>query len=271
MERTLLEWPTMPTNLPPLPAADGVFELRRAPGCWLLRDPAAPLVAFTSRLGGVSEGPYASLNLGLATGDDPARVAANRERVARGLGLREVATVGQVHGAGVRVVRAGGPAGEGDVLATTRADLALAIATADCLGVVLWDDFCTALAVAHAGWRGVLAGALEAALGWLARERPGRGLRAALGPALRVCCFEVGPEVAARFPADCVRRPDSGRPHLDLALAVRARLAAAGIPEPAIADSGTCTCCAPALLYSHRRDRGVTGRHWAVARLRPAG
>jgi hypothetical protein len=259
----------MATNLPPLPAAGGAFEQRRASGCWLLCDSAAPLVAFSSRLGGVSEGPYASLNLGLSTGDDAARVAANRARLARGLGLGEVATVRQVHGAGLRVVCDGGPAGDGDVLATTRPNLALAVSTADCLGVALWDDERTALAVVHAGWRGVLAGALEAALAWLSRERPGSGLRAALGPALRVCCFEVGPEVAERFPAACIRS-GPGRPHLDLAGAARRRLAAAGVPDAAIADPGLCTFCTPALLYSHRRDRGVTGRHWAVARLRPA-
>jgi len=259
----------MATNPPPMPAAGDAFESRRSPGCWLLRGAAAPLVAFTTRLGGVSEGPYASLNLGLSTADDPGRVAVNRARLAGHLGLDEIATVRQVHGAGLHVVRAGGPAGAGDVLATTRPDLALAVATADCLGVAVWDAERTALAVAHAGWRGVLAGALEAALGWLARERPGRPLRAAIGPALRVCCFEVGPEVAERFPP-LYLRPGARRPHLDLAGVARGRLRAAGVADAAIAEAGVCTCCTPELFYSHRRDGGVTGRHWTVARLLPA-
>jgi hypothetical protein len=115
----------------------------------------------------------------------------------------------------------------------------------------------------------MLAGALEAALAWLARERPGAVLRAALGPALRVCCFEVGPEVAARFPSACLR-PGPRRAHLDLAGAARGRLRDAGIPDTAIAEAGACTFCSPELFYSHRRDGGVTGRHWTVARLRPA-
>jgi polyphenol oxidase len=253
-----------------MPAAGGAFVERHAPGCWLFCGSDAPLVAFSSRLGGVSDGPYASLNLGLSTGDDAARVAENRARLARGLGLGEIASLRQVHGAELQVVRAGGPAGAGDVLATTLPDLALAVSTADCLGVALWDDARTALALAHAGWRGVLAGALEAALAWLARERPGCPLRAALGPALRACCFEVGPEVAERFPAACVV-PGPRRPHLDLARAARDRLVAGGLAETAIADLGLCTSCTPERCYSHRRDRGITGRHWAIARLSPAG
>lgn len=259
----------MSTDPPPPPAAAAVFRQRHAPGHLYLADRHSPLIAFTTRLGGVSDAPYESLNLGLSTGDTPERVAENRRRLCRALGLDEIAFVRQVHGAALRVACAGGGAGEGDVLATTRSDLALAVSTADCLGVVIWDEARTALAVAHAGWRGTLAGAAETALDWLARTRPGAGLRVALGPALRACCFAVGPEVAVRFPAECVERRGE-RLYLDLARAVSGRLFARGVDPSSVADTGLCTSCTPGLFYSHRRDAGRTGRHWAVARLQGA-
>ncbi len=260
----------MVTNPPSKSATEsGPFREQREPGYWLLTAAAAPLVAFSTRPGGASGGPYASLNLGLSTADRPENVLENRRRLTRALGVEHVALLHQVHGAAVRSVSRAGLAGEGDVLATTTPDLALAVGTADCLGVVLWDEPRTALAVAHAGWRGLLAGAVEAALDWLARERPGARLRAALGPALGACCFEVGPEVAERFPPEHVR-PGGVRPHLDLARAVKDRLATRGLAREAVLDLGLCTSCDPDRFYSHRRDAGVTGRHWALARLAPA-
>ena len=252
----------MTTN-PPL-----TFATHAAPGFRWLDATAAPLVAFTTRSGGVSRAPYESLNLGLSSGDRAEDVHENRRRVLDALGIDDVATVSQVHGAECHVVTAPGSAGPGDVLVTTRPDLALAIATADCLGVTLWTEDRQALAAVHAGWRGIVAGALEAAVDRLLALRPGATLHAALGPGIRACCFEVGPDVAEHFPTDCVIATP-GRPRVDLARAAGHRLAHAGVAAPRLHDLGECTSCDPATYYSHRRDRGTTGRHWALARLAP--
>lgn len=259
----------MVTN-PPQSRVDATgFAERRQPGSWIVSDPRAPLVAFSSRLGGVSDGPYASLNLGLSTGDRAESVAENRRRLLADLGVTELATVRQVHGAERQVVERGGPAGVGDVLVTTRSDLALAVSTADCLPVALWDEARTVVAVVHAGWRGTLAGALESALQSMAQAAPGARLSAALGPSIRACCFEVGPEVAERFPASCLHSTNA-RPRVDLARAAVERLAAGGVHRSDVLDLGLCTFCTPGLFYSHRRDHGVTGRHWALVRIEPA-
>lgn len=252
----------MTTN-PPL-----IFATHAGPGFRWLDAAGAPLVAFTTRKGGVSQPPYDSLNLGLSSGDRPEDVHENRRRVLATLGIEDVATVSQVHGAACQVVDAPGHAGPGDVLVTTRPDLALAVTTADCLGVVLWTEDREALAAVHAGWRGLVAGVLEAAAERLEALRPGVALHAAIGPGIRACCFEVGPEVAERFPADCVIATPP-RPHVDLARAAARRLASAGVTAAHLHDLGECTSCDPATYYSHRRDRGTTGRHWALARLAP--
>lgn len=243
------------------------FSAHAEPGFRWLTLPAAPLVAFTTREGGVSAGPYRSLNLGLSSADLRESVEENRRRVRSALGLGAVANVSQVHGATCYPVTAGGTAGEGDALFTTRAELALVVATADCLGIVLWDEERRALAVAHAGWRGIVAGVLEAAADRILGEHPDAVLHAAIGPGIRSCCFEVGPEVTARFPADCVVPGDP--PRVDLARAAGQRLLAKGVAPHRLRDLGECTACEEATYFSHRRDRGTTGRHWTIARLAP--
>jgi YfiH family protein len=225
-------------------------------------------VAFTTRDGGVSSGDYSSLNLGFSTDDDHAAVEENRRLVCQRLGIDAVATIRQVHGARALTPPGPGVAGFGDVLVTRRPDLTLAVSTADCLGVVLWDDRRQALAVIHAGWRGVLLGAVQTGLQWMRSELPQAKIRAAIGPGIRHCCFEVGEEVATLFPSRHVR-PASPRRHLDLAGVVHDRLTAAGLESESIFDLGACTACFPEQFFSHRRDRGRTGRHWALARLEP--
>jgi YfiH family protein len=244
-----------------------VFTTSLEPGFRLLDRPGAPLVAFTTRHGGVSAGPFHSLNLGFSSGDRPEAVEENRRRLQEALGLGDVASLSQVHGDDCLAVDTGGLAGTGDALFTTRQDLALAVGTADCLGVVLWDQERRALAVAHAGWRGILGGVLESAAARILAAFPDAVLHAAVGPGIRACCFEVGPEVAARFPADCLR--EGARPHIDLARAARQRLLAIGVAPDRLLDLGECTSCEEATYFSHRRDRGTTGRHWTVARLAP--
>jgi len=224
---------------------------------------------FTTRRGGVSEGPYASLNLGRtaalwaghASGDDDedAAVVENRERVSRvaGVDRAAVAMAEQVHGA--RVARAGEPQGEpADGQVVIGAGAVALVLTADCLPVALAGD--GAAAMLHCGWRGLAQGIV--AEGVRVLGAPGR-LTAAIGPGIGPCCFEVGDEVRDAFShhGSDVRR---GR-HLDLKLIARSELEAVGVAE--IADVGLCTACEGARghFFSHRRDGPLTGRQAGLA------
>jgi polyphenol oxidase len=250
---------------------------------WTLDEPAAlPLwrpappssapgatLAFTTRRGGVSAPPWDTLNLGRSTADPPEAVTENRRRVLVALGVppARLATAGQVHG--VAVARVGGPGHhEGcDALVTTVPGLALAVSSADCLPLLYVAP--RAVAAAHSGWRGTAAGMPGAALAALC-ELAGVGpavVDVHLGPCIRSCCYEVGEEVARRFPAAAVVRADAV-PRLDLALAARLALEELGVPAGAIHDTGACTSCRRDLYFSHRRDGGRTGRQWGVAVLR---
>jgi len=227
-----------------------------------------PRMAFSTRRGGISEGPYRSLNLGRSTDDRPEAVAENRRRwlLAVGLDPERFANAGQVHGRAVAHAGTPGLQPDCDVLVTTTPGLALAVAAADCLPLLYATP--GAVAAAHAGWRGTADGAPEAALSAVcaaAGTGPER-VDIHLGPGIRGCCYRVGPEVASRFPASAVRRePDAL--WLDLPTAVRLSLTAAGVRPEAIHDTGACTACDPDWYFSHRRDRGVTGRHWGVIAL----
>jgi YfiH family protein len=219
---------------------------------------------FTTRRGGVSEGPYASLNLGLLTDDDPDAVHENRGRVAAATGCpRERILYGrQVHGASVRrATEPPGPdrpLGEEDGQATALPGHPALVFTADCLPVLLASE--RAVAAVHAGWKGLAAGVIGEGVAAL-RELGGDGpVHALVGPGARACCYEVGEEVQAAFAGYGAR---VGERNLDLAAVARAKLAEAG--AEAIHDAGLCTMCAPELFFSHRRDGGVTGRQAGVA------
>jgi len=234
--------------------------------------PPGCVIAATTRAGGASEPPYASLNLGLSTDDRPAAVAENRRRVLAALGFApdRLATAGQVHGTRVTHVAAPGLHRDTDGLATTEPGLALAVSGADCLPLL----YCAggAVAAAHAGWRGVVAGMPRAALD-TTLALAGAGADAArvwIGPGIGPCCFRVGDDVAAQFPTAAVERRADGA-HVDLAAAVRLELEAAGVPAAAITGPPACTSCAADRCFSHRRDRGITGRQWGLAgRFGPA-
>jgi purine-nucleoside/S-methyl-5'-thioadenosine phosphorylase / adenosine deaminase len=203
---------------------------------------------FTTRLGGVSEGPYASLNLGPWTDDDPAHVAANRERVRALAGVERLAQGHQVHGA--RVVVDADEVQDVDGQVSTRHGVAAIVLVADCLPVALAAP--GTVAMVHAGWRGLAAGVLEAGVAALG-DGP---VAAAIGPGIGPCCYEVGDDVRAALGT-------SGRT-LDLKAIARARLAAAGVAE--VHDCGICVSC-DGRFFSHRRDRGVTGRQAGLAWL----
>jgi YfiH family protein len=222
-------------------------------------------VLFSTRRGGVSEGAFASLNLGRLTADADANVDENRARLAAAVGLPRARFLygRQVHGARVRRATeppgAGRPAAAEDGQATALEGAAALVFVADCLPVLLAAD--GAVAALHGGWRGLAAGIVAEGAAAL-RELGGDGpLAAAIGPGARGCCYETGPEVREAFagiPGACVAERN-----VDLGAVARHQLAAAGVEQ--IHDTGLCTICAGAdLFFSHRRDAGVTGRQAGV-------
>ena len=224
--------------------------------------PAPPGVraATTTRLGGCSEPPYDSLNLGDHVGDDAQAVAANRARLRAALRLPgEPLWLRQVHGDWVCEAAAG--ACEGDARIVRGAGQVAVVLTADCLPVLFTSRDGAELAAAHAGWRGLAAGVLERTVAAFTAE-PG-ALMAWLGPAIGPRAFEVGDEVRDAFLAHEARAAEAFRPvregHwlCDLYRLARQRLETAGVD--AIYGGGLCTYSDPARFYSHRRD-GRTGR-----------
>ena len=217
----------------------------RAAGQHLAIDLPGGTALFTTRRGGVSEGPYASLNLGLWTDDDAGRVRENRERVRVEVGAERLAQGRQVHG--TRVVVDAQDIEEADGQVISDPGVAAMVLVADCLPVALAGP--ERVGVVHAGWRGLAGGVLEegvAACGPVA---------AAIGPGIGPCCYEVGDDVRAVF--------GTSEPRLDLKAIARSRLEAAGVGE--VHDCGLCTSCEAERFFSHRRDRGVTGRQAGLA------
>ncbi|MDB5986981.1 MAG: hypothetical protein JWR16_2034 [Nevskia sp.] len=226
----------------------------------------------TTRLGGVSVGPYAALNLGRGGGDDAAAVGENRRRALAALQApAEPHWISQVHG--TRVVQA--PFGEmtpaADASFTTQPSVVCAVQAADCLPVLFCDDAGTVVAAAHAGWRGLAAGVLEATIAALPAAP--QNLLAWLGPAIGPEAFEVGEEVRAAFvqidaaAADCFRpAPHGGKQFADLFGLARQRLARAGVTR--VYGGGLSTHADRARFYSFRRD-GITGRMAAMIWLQP--
>jgi hypothetical protein len=229
------------------------------------RVPGAVLL-FSTRRGGVSRAPYESLNLGRSTDDEPAAVRENRARFLRQASTttEALATAGQVHGARVVEVFHPGHHSDCDALVTRVPGVAIAVTTADCMSLLY--DAPGAVAVAHSGWRGTAEAMPVAALDAVCRLAgcAPDAVSVAIGPAIRGCCYEVGEDVAARFPAAAVR-PTPGRPRLDLPTAAKLALDAAGVRPRRVHDTGACTCCTPDWYFSHRRDNGRTGRHWGLA------
>lgn len=232
--------------------------------------------AFTTRDGGVSEGPFARLNLGGAVGDDPAHVAENHRRLALAVGYdpNRLFQVSQVHGGDVHAVTASDdPAAlparvQADALVARRPGDAVAIRVADCVPVLLADRRTGHVAAAHAGWRGVAAGVVAAAVNDL-RPREPDDLVAAAGPCIGPCCFEVGDEVAAQLVAATtasVRVATDGRPHVDLHAAVRWQLERLGVLTVDVV--GGCTRCDPERYFSFRRDGARSGRMVGVVAAR---
>jgi YfiH family protein len=231
--------------------------------------PGAYSVTFTTRVGGVSEGDFESLNLGILTDDDPDRVVENRRRLCDEVGADpHTATMAwQVHGGAVTEAR---PRGilertvfdKCDGLWSDRPGQAMALVTADCYPVALArSDGTPGLCVLHVGWRGLLDGIASSGVSALG----GESLVAMVGPGIGPCCYEVGEEVSgpfrSRFGEEVVVE---GK--LNLAEAAERALREAGVAS--VERTGHCTACEPELFFSHRRDRGRTGRQGVVAYIR---
>jgi YfiH family protein len=223
------------------------------------------VVGFTTRTGGVSEAPYDSLNLTVGTGDDHRRVEENRRLACEAVGVsgESLAFNRQVHSPLVHRARAGARGEPGDGLWTDEPGVSMLAMSADCLPIaVARTDGRPALALLHAGWRGLSGGVVAAGVAALCADssRTAR-LAAVVGPAIGPCCYEVGPEVSALFDPDLTR----GR-KLDLWAAAERALHSAGVERVERVD--LCTRCHPELFFSHRRDgraRGVQGVLGAVA------
>ena len=221
-------------------------------------------VAFSTREGGVSEGPYASLNHGRATADEPERVNENRRRLCAEVGAEPdaLAMNYQHHSADVLRARAGSRDEHGDGIWTDERGLPVLALAADCLPIALAraNGSQPALALLHAGWRGLLEGIVPAGVSALG----GGTVAAAIGPAIGPCCYEVGEDVAGRFRrAFGVGLYRDGR--LDLWTAAERALRAAGCARVDRVD--LCTACSPERFFSHRRDEGITGRQGVIGRI----
>ena len=233
---------------------------------WLEATLPGARAAFSTRLGGVSEDPYASLNLAILTGDDHDRVGENRRRLADVLGIDpgRVAIARQVHGAEI------GPAGapqepspfaepgtvdppERDGHVISERDQAALVFVADCLPIALAGP--EGVAMLHCGWRGLAGGILERGA-----EAVG-ATAAAVGPGIGPCCYEVGEDVLARF-LPLGSEVADGR-MLDLPAVARCLLERVGVADVQVA--ATCTSCEAELYFSHRRDGPTTGRQGGIA------
>lgn len=233
---------------------------------------------FNLRSGGTStDAGYASANLGRSVGDDPDAVETNHQLFARAVGYAPgtLYDVDQVHGRSVRLVGVGDdPADvrrdQADAVVATTPGVAIGVKVADCVPLLLFDRGTRRAAAIHAGWRGVVAGVVEAGVGALLAlpEVRGDGLCAAIFPHIGRCCFEVGEDVAAALLAvspdpDVVDRARL-KPHVDLAALITAKLARLGVERERIDAVQGCTRCEPERFFSYRRDGRRSGRHVAA-------
>jgi purine-nucleoside/S-methyl-5'-thioadenosine phosphorylase / adenosine deaminase len=236
---------------------------------------------FSVRTGGVSLGPYESLNLSVATGDTREAVEENTRRLAEAAGVAGFATVHQVHGDRVMAATPEGalrevfaatvPQEDGaDAVLALDPGVAAGVRVADCVPILLYAEDQGAAAAVHSGWKGSrlsVAARSVRALQHAAGADP-RQVLAAIGPCIGRCCYQVSRELAGMFRGlfgpEVADDPEQNQhPHLDLRACVEAALKAAGVPAERIEQVGGCTSCHISACFSHRRDKGRTGRHLA--------
>jgi polyphenol oxidase len=242
-----------------LPAVSAPFEWADVDGVVRLEAPLGNARAvFSTRLGGVSEGPYESLNLGVLTDDEEDRVRHNRGLLAQALGRERgsVAMGHQVHGAELQVrdrVTPEDGLAKVDAQLTTSPDVTPLVLVADCAPLILAAP--GAVAAVHCGWRGAAAGIVTRAVEQL-RELGGGPVTAAIGPGIGPCCYEVGPDVLGHFTVP--------GPMLDIPSLIATELSELDVD---VHTAGICVSCNAELFFSHRRDGGVTGRQAGLAWL----
>ncbi len=232
-----------------------------------------PLIqALSTRPGGFSRGSYASLNMGLRTGDDPARVEKNRALFFGYLGLNPADTVfpSQVHGNHVQRVRQPGLVPRCDALITDAPGLNLTVQAADCFPLFLYDPAHHACGVIHSGWRGTaqnIAGETIAAMKRAFGSQPGQML-AAIGAGIQQHNYQVDEKTAAHFKPAFLQGDGPGHYKLDVQGAIYAQLIAAGIMPQNIERDTSCTFDNATLYYSYRRDGAGSGRMMGVMCLK---
>lgn len=233
--------------------------------------PFAGLVhGFSTRKGGVSVGPFASLNLGIAEGDMLKRVLLNRRRFCNALNFApsDLVQAEQVHSNKTLVVTTSGINNGVDAMITNRHGIFLSVKVADCAPILCYDPQRQVIAALHAGWRGTVSGIIGNTIETMQQKfgsQP-KDILAAVGPALHVCCYEVQADVASQFQNDEVEERE-GRLFLDLPRAIARRLTAAGLLSENLDFCELCTACHPEFFYSYRRDKEITGRMMAVIGL----
>lgn len=233
--------------------------------------------AFFTRRGGVSSGPYESLNFSVSVGDSDAHVSENIARAAAALGVEagRVYFLSQVHGAIAVTLRGGENREEvvhreGDALASADERSAVGVRVADCVPILVGDRRTGAAVAIHAGWRGLVAGVIEAGIGELAKAGVSASdCVAAIGPHIGVAAFEVSEEVAQTLGAhspdpDVIDRSRGPKPHVDLSRIAAAKLERLGVPPACIERVGGCTWSDRERYFSFRRDGPKSGRHLAA-------
>lgn len=262
------------TRVKPLSEARVMSEIRMESEVLIrseLMDEIPGLVfGMSTRLGGVSAPPF-GMNVSYRVCDNEDHVLQNRERFLGRLGIRaeRVAVPVQIHSNSIRVVSSPGTYHDSDGLVSAWPDLYVGVTVADCVPVILVDPVNRVVAAVHAGWRGTAAQIVRVAVDVMSREcgtEPG-DIVAYLGPAAGVCCYEVGEEVASRFPGETVVRRGAAI-YLDVRKANRLQLLESGVLAARIEESTLCTISEETLLHSYRRDGSRSGRMMAVVGFR---
>ena len=222
------------------------------------------VAGFTTRSGGVSTGPFASLNLSFSSGDSRAVVTENRRILAEPLGfsLDQIAIAGLVHSSRVAVVTEPGLVADVDALVTARSDILLYLRAADCAIVLLADAESRIVGACHAGWRGAAGGIVGATIAEMqSLGTAPAAIHAFISPCISTESFEVGPEVAVQFDADFVfTNSSSGKQHVDLKGAITRQLVTAGVNEELIEVHPECTFRNTRKYFSYRAEKANTGR-----------
>jgi hypothetical protein len=227
------------------------------------------IAAESTRHGGVSPAPFASLNLGINTPDEPANVDENRRRFFSAIGAEnyQLASSHQVHGTDNLYTTQPGRFDGYDALMTNQPGLLVGVTTADCVPILIYDHKHRAVAAVHAGWRGTVGGIVEKTLQAMQQQfgTSAEECYAYVGTCIDECSFEVGPEVAEQFTAAFKRNDErTGKSYIDLKAANRQQLVQFGLPESQIQISSFSTVLNNDDYFSYRTEKGQTGRMLAV-------